>query len=227
MLTHVYKRAAAFARRVKAALGRRRRKVFAGLFLTMFAALAVAAVLRSPETIVVALAVMAVVVAAASLEAWASRRALRQAQSESTTLQRKLAGLESAQALLAVMLYEQTYASGNAQPELLPDKLVGTTVRGLLAEGSAVDAYAVATSKDRIRQLPLPTLRKLRNDLRRRGYLVKAAQVAAVAVRVGGNAGDKRERTMIEGEIAVLSGAFVPSVRPEERVFEPRAGRVL
>ncbi|MEV6970301.1 glycosyltransferase, partial [Hamadaea sp. NPDC051192] len=214
-------------RRVKSALARRRRKVFGGVLVLVLAAVATAAVVRSPITFAVALTAMAVLLAGVTLEMWLSRRALRQSQAESRALQSKLATLESAQALLAVMVYEQGRQTGTARPDLLPDKIIPSTVRGLLDRGQALEAHEVAVSKGRLRKLGLPVARRLRSELRRRGYLVKAREVAYACVRAGGNSADVRERAMIEGEIAVLSGALTPSVRPEDRSFESRPGRVL
>jgi hypothetical protein len=67
----------------------------------------------------------------------------------------------------------------------------------------------------------------LRDELRGRGYLVRALEVARACVELGGATPDVQAAGFIEGEIAVLSGELIPTVREPERDYEPAAGRIL
>jgi glycosyltransferase involved in cell wall biosynthesis len=68
-------------------------------------------------------------------------------------------------------------------------------------------------------------LRRLRRGLHRRGYLADAQAVAQRCAERGG-AEDSSALAHLRGEIAVLSGAFTPTVAPAEPVM-PVPGRIL
>jgi glycosyltransferase involved in cell wall biosynthesis len=104
---------------------------------------------------------------------------------------------------------------------------LGDDARSLLKRGRVLEAYALLADAGSLPDLDAPGLRRLRDELRRRGYLGKAREVARVCVDGGGQTQDTRELAQIEGEIAVFSGEFVPSVRPEDPGYASRPGRVL
>ncbi|MEV6971833.1 glycosyltransferase, partial [Hamadaea sp. NPDC051192] len=95
-----------------------------------------------------------------------------------------------------------------------------------LDDGRVLEIHRDLTAAGTLATLAPRTLRRLRNELRRRGYLVKAREVAQL-LGDAANAKDAKDLAVIEGEIAVLSGTLTLSTRPEDREYEARPGRVL
>lgn len=152
-------------------------------------------------------------------------------QPQATQLRGRIAELDTElrqmRSLLAVYLYEQSTSARAAANELLPAELVPTTVLGLLDRGDALDAHALAATTKSFTNLSVGTLRRLRSELQRRGYLTKALEVARAIEKLGGEERDLLVRRRIQGDIAVLSGRFTPAVRSEGPSSQSRPGRVL
>lgn len=146
-------------------------------------------------------------------------------------LDQRLDGLErrerDAHALLALAGLSRTAPGGVPLLTRASPQFVDSAVLGLLRSHHALDAYAVATGAGRLNRLRRGTLRLLRNELHKRGYLPRALDVAR-AIR--GDEGDDRDlvaRRKIQGEIAVLSGQAALTIRPEAPGYQPTPGRVL
>jgi glycosyltransferase involved in cell wall biosynthesis len=100
-------------------------------------------------------------------------------------------------------------------------------VPALLERGHVLDAYALAGGTRSLAALETGVLRQLRNELRLRGYLSWALQVARLVERAGGDRRDRRAGRRIAGEIAVLTGHCTPTVRAGAGPYRPTAGRIL
>jgi glycosyltransferase involved in cell wall biosynthesis len=109
----------------------------------------------------------------------------------------------------------------------LPPDMVPMAVSILLERGDILDAHTLATATGALTSLRTATLRHLRKELRSRGYLPRALEVARLIERTGGNERDVLARKRIAGDIAVLSGSFELTVRAQTEDFEPIPGRVL
>jgi len=192
--------------------GRRtlRRIAYAGLGLVLFAGLATLSWLVISVTLIAALFVLA----------WEVRglriRLAQQAQRSVTTRDRQ-AEQRRYQALLATELYDQSLALGRTYPaELAP-----LVVRNLVVRGDVLDAYRLAGRGDLTAIAP-HVLRRLRDNLQRRGYF---AWALAVAEHLRETPLDHQVRAVLRGEIVVTTGAYAPTIEPA--VVEGIAGRVL
>jgi len=101
------------------------------------------------------------------------------------------------------------------------------TARGLVGRGDVLDAHALLVVNNSLHRQDANTLRTLRGELKKRGYLGKSLEVARVLTALENDDRDLQMRRMIEGEIAVLSGDFTPTVQQERERFQPRENRVL
>ena len=135
-------------------------------------------------------------------------------------LRHDLATLETTVTSLVISLA----AGENPADFRLPTALIRTAVATLVERGDALEAYALASSHD-LGAIPVTTRRRLWQELHRRGYLRRATEVAESYPATSDDEHHRRRR--LAGEIAVLSGEFVPVVRAEADGYVPRPGRVL
>jgi glycosyltransferase involved in cell wall biosynthesis len=96
-------------------------------------------------------------------------------------------------------------------------------LRPLVGRGDVLDAFALAAHHDFAGATP-GALRRLRDNLHRRGYHDHAL---VVATRVLDTSDFRRVQALLRGEIAVTSGAFVPAVEPWAAGEPPTEGRIL
>jgi glycosyltransferase involved in cell wall biosynthesis len=125
------------------------------------------------------------------------------------------------QVRLATELYDQGRALGRPFPvELTPLVLLP-----LVSRGAVLDADDLG-HRVNLAEVPVHVLRRLRDNLQRRGYLDRALRVGTFCSAAGNDA-DHRVEAMLRGEIAVTSGAYTPSVPAGTVDGEPVPGRVL
>ena len=206
-------------KRLRTALYKRRRLVFGILGMTLLLALVSVVVTASWVALLATILVVIAILAGMLLEARRANRAHR-------SLEARVVELERYQSMFAILLYDQERASGHdAGP--LPASVAPAVGRALLDRGDVLDAHAVLTGAGALPALGKVPLRRLRDELRKRGYLDRALEVARIISDAPGEDRDLNARKLIQGEIAVLSGEFVPTVRPEAPGFQSRRGRVL
>ncbi|HZM82801.1 MAG TPA: hypothetical protein VFC19_44360, partial [Candidatus Limnocylindrales bacterium] len=90
----------------------------------------------------------------------------------------------------------------------------------LVKRGDVLEAFDLLAGTDAV---SVVTFRALRDGLSERGYLLRARSVAR---RLPGRR-DAWIQSLLEGEIAVLSGEFEPPVVAPPQGFTPEPGRVL
>lgn len=231
--------------RMRAAVLKRRRLILQTLSLLLAVAMAAMAVTGSRAALLAALILVIAILAGTVIEvrrlqisfrkqsggADARKRVHAGGTSSDTArlraLQTRVAELEHVQSLLFGLLYKHAVAPGKLSVRDLPAELVPAAARALLDRGDALDAHDLLVGTKSLYAMDKPGLRKLRNELRRRGYLTKALEVSHACVKLGGEAHDVSAHASIKGEIAVLSGDFVPSVSVEKEDFRPCPGRIL
>jgi len=105
-----------------------------------------------------------------------------------------------------------------------PERLVRRRAWALLDRGDALGAYALVTQAG-VGTVDAGTRRQLWYALEQQGYLGRALELAETCPVRG--ARDRWRRDRLRGHLAVLSGAFVPTVAPPADPYEPVPGRVL
>ena len=187
-----------------------RRIAYGGLGVVLMAGLATLSWLVIDMTVIAALFVLG----------WESRDLrirLRRQQERVTTAKQRLAEQRSLQTHLATELYDHSVLLGRE----FPAELGPLVLRNLVVRGDALDAYLLAARGDLAEVAP-HVLRRLRDNLQRRGYYDWALTVAE---RVTATEHDRRVLGILRGEIAVTSGMFTPAVPPADLAGRP--GRVL
>jgi glycosyltransferase involved in cell wall biosynthesis len=187
-----------------------RRIAYGGLGVLLMAGLATLSWLVIDMTVIAALFVLG----------WESRELrirLRRQQERVTTAKERLAEQRGLQTHLATELYDHSVLLGRQ----FPAELGPLVLRNLVARGDALDAYLLAARGDLAEVAP-HVLRRLRDNLQRRGYYDWALTVAE---RVTVTELDQRVLDILRGEIAVTSGVFTPAVAPADLDATP--GRVL
>jgi glycosyltransferase involved in cell wall biosynthesis len=129
--------------------------------------------------------------------------------------------------LLALTLADLSADPAKRAAPDLPDDLVPLAVSAMMERGDALDAHALAAATGTLAALPRAEIRTLREELRRRGYLNRALEVARRAEQVHAEDRDEHARRRLAGEIAVLSGSFTLTVRDEPGQYVPQPGRIL
>lgn len=114
----------------------------------------------------------------------------------------------------------ELYRTGDAESK--PAATRAVMARSLLSAGHALEAAQLVSDPAVLAALDRPTLRELRDSLRQRGYLRKARAISS-----GTSQRETLEESLLDGEIAVLSGAFVPSAPQAPPGFAPQPDRVL
>jgi glycosyltransferase involved in cell wall biosynthesis len=189
-----------------------RRVAYSGLGVVLVAGLATLSWLVIDITLISALFVLG----------WEVRglraRAAHQHERAAITRER-LAETRRLQALLATEVYDQSLRSGRE----FPPGLAPLVLRNLIVRGDVLDAYLLGLRGD-FAEVPAHVLRRLRDNLQRRGYYDWALTVAE---RVLDNDHDRRVHDLLRGEIAVTTGAFVPVVEAAELSGPAVENRVL
>ncbi len=189
-----------------------RRAAYAGLGVVLLAGLATLSWLVIDLTLILALIALGGEVR--GLRGRAARAEVRAA-----TTGERLAETRRVLSALAAEVHDQGRTLGREYPaELMP-----WVLRPLIGRGDVLDAFELAARHDFAGATP-GALRRLRDHLHRWGYHDHAL---AVAARVLDTATDHRVQAMLQGEIAVTSGAFVPPVEPWTAGKPPIDGRVL
>lgn len=114
----------------------------------------------------------------------------------------------------------------NSLPDL-DSALCPAVVDRLIDAGEMLTAFEVLRRNRSLGALAARSLRHLRRELRFRGYLRSAEEAARELVSRSSKPSDRRALERLQAEIAVLSGAHVPSGPPLEPITEPVMGRVL
>jgi glycosyltransferase involved in cell wall biosynthesis len=189
-----------------------RRAAYAGLGVILLAGLATLSRLIIDSTVITALFVL-------GWEVRGLRIRLHRQHDRHIVTRGRLTEQRRTQTHLATELYDQGRALGRP----FPVELGPLVVRNLVARGDALDAYAVAVAGDPA-EIPPHVLRRLRDNLQRRGYYERAL---AIAERVTETELDERVLGILRGEIAVTTGAFSPAVPAVPPAGTPVPGRVL
>jgi glycosyltransferase involved in cell wall biosynthesis len=189
-----------------------RRATYSGLGVILLAGLATLSWLVIDLTLILALLALGWEVRGLRLRAAG-------AETRVATLGERLAETRRVQSALAAEVYDQGVQLGRDYPAAL----MPWVLRPLIGRGDVLDAYRLAARHDFADATP-GGLRRLRDNLQRRGYYDHALTVAG---RVLDNADDRRVQAMLRGEIAVTSGTYVPAVEPWPPGEPPVEGRVL
>ncbi|MCA2215147.1 glycosyltransferase family 4 protein [Jidongwangia harbinensis] len=198
-----------------------RRAAYGMLGGVLAATLIAVAATRSWAALTAALAVLPAGLALVLVELRRVRAAVRRLLARAVATRERLAEHRRQQAALATELYDQSALLGRE----FPADLGPLVLRNLVGRGDALEAYRLTRRGD-LAAYPLWVVRRLRDHLQRRGYYRPAAELAEFCVAHGGTELDHRVRTTLRGEIAVLSGEFVPAV-PSGTPEAPVPGRVL
>lgn len=204
---------------IRALLARQRRLVLGGVSALLLIAVAVVPFVRSWISLYVALLFLVVLLAGTLWD-------LRRTKTNVGWLTTRLEKVEAAHAILIAAAYAPP-DGGSITDAVVPVEVRSDFLRGLIQRGDPLDAYAFATSTQSLRDLDLRTACRLRDALRTRGYLVRAADVAAVCCELEGTAANRRAKAMIDGDIKVFSQAFTPTIAAADPAFAAVPRRIL
>ncbi|HET6532502.1 MAG TPA: glycosyltransferase family 4 protein [Actinoplanes sp.] len=199
----------------------RRRAVYAVLGCILAAALGAAAATRSWIALTVELGLVLALLAVVLYDLRAIRGVLNRLPEKVTTIRERVSEQRRFQAVLATELYDQCKVLGRP----FPAGLGPLVLRNLIARGDVLEAFEL-TRGDDLTTYPLFAVRRLRDNLVRRGYYRHARQIAEFCAGAGGTNLDHKVVADLRGELAVLTGAFRPTV-PPQATGEPVPGRVL
>jgi glycosyltransferase involved in cell wall biosynthesis len=189
-----------------------RRIAYAGLGVVLITGLAIVSWLVIDIALIAVLFVL-------GWEARDLRIKLGRQQERVSTASQRLTEQSQLQGQLATELYDHSVLLDRE----FPAELGPLVLRSLIARGDALDAYLLAGRGD-LAGVPPYLLRRLRDNLQRRGYYDWALTVAE---RVTGTELDQRVLGTLRGEIAVTTGAFTPAVAHAALDGPPVPGRVL
>ncbi len=167
----IRKRASKAARAMTRLVNNRRRKVFGALGATLALALVGVLLTRSWVALLCAVVVLGAIHTFTLLE-------LRRSQLAQRSLEAQLAKLERSQSLLALALYDKGRTRAPADGQRLPAVFAHGVGKVLLDRGDVLEAFALLSDAGLLGSLDRGVLRRLRNELRRRGYLARALEVA-------------------------------------------------
>jgi glycosyltransferase involved in cell wall biosynthesis len=187
------------------------------------AATSVAAIYGGPMGAVTAACGVAVVALGLGLELRSARHSQAMLRQDVRRLRATISSLETTINELALSLW-----SGHGRSALrLPEPRTQATARALLARGHALAAYDLCAQHG-LDSIAADTRGTLSYELRRRGYYRKALEVAdAGPTNSPGNSSRGQRLAALRGEIAVLSGGFVPVVTGGSGGYSPQPGRLL
>ena len=198
-----------------------RRTAYGALGCVLVVALAAAVATRSWVATTVGIALITGTLLLVLRELRALRLRMHKLPERVATARERLTEQRTTQIRLAVELYDQSRALDRP----FPVDLVPLVLRPLVARGDVLEADDLGRRID-LAEIPVHVLRRLRDNLQRRGYLDRALRVGEFCTAAGGDA-DRRVEAMLRGEIAVASGAYTPVVEPRALDGGPVPGRVL
>ena len=198
-----------------------RRTAYGALGCVLVVALAAAVATRSWVATTVGIALITATLLVVLWELRSLQLRLHKLPERLTGARERISEQHALQVHLATTLYDQGRALGTA----IPVDLVPLVLRPLIARGDILEADDLGRRID-LSVVPVHILRRLRDNLQRRGYLDRALRVSGFCSAAGGEA-DHRVEAMLRGEIAVASGAYTPSVEPATLDGAPVPGRVL
>ncbi len=198
-----------------------RRTAYGALGCVLVVALAAAVATRSWVATTVGIALITATLLVVLWELRSVRLRLHKLPERLVSARERITEQHHVQIRLATELYDQ----GRALGRVFPVELVPLVLRPLVARGDILEADDLGRRID-LAEVPVHVLRRLRDNLQRRGYQDRALRVAEFCT-AGGNEADRKVEQMLRGEIAVTTGAFTPSVPPGSLDGAPVPGRVL
>ena len=199
-----------------------RRVVYGVLGGVLAVALGAAATTRSWMALTAEFVLVLTVLAAVLYDVRTIRGILSRLPEKAIKVRERLSEQRRYQVIMATDLYDQCKLAGRP----FPGGLGPLVIRNLIARGDALEAFEMCRYDD-LRPYPLFAVRRLRDHLRRRGYYQHALEVARFCAEAGGTEEDHRVLADLNGELAVLSGEFTPTVPPQDLGGEPVEGRIL
>jgi glycosyltransferase involved in cell wall biosynthesis len=199
----------------------RRRAVYAALGFVLAAALGAAAATRSWAALTLELALVLALLAVVLYDLRVIRNVLNRLPEKAVKVRERLSEQRRFQAILATEMYDQCRLAGRP----FPDGLGPLVLRNLIARGDVLQAWEM-TRGDDLTTYPMFAVRRLRDHLIRRGYYAHALEIAEFCAAEGGTDLDHKVVANLRGELAVLTGAFVPTV-PPQAIGAPVPGRIL
>ncbi len=198
-----------------------RRTAHGALGCVLVVALAAAVATRSPVATTAGIALLTGALLVVLWELRSVRIRLHRLPERLAGARERISEQHAVQVHLATTLYDQGRALGRP----IGVDLIPLVLRPLIARGDVLEADDLGRRID-LSAVPVPVLRRLRDNLQRRGYLDRALRVSGFCSAAGGEA-DHRVEAVLRGEIAVASGAYTPSVPPGSLDGAPVPGRVL
>ena len=198
-----------------------RRTAYGVLGCVLVVALAAAVAARSWVATTIGIALITATLLVVLWELRSLRLRLHKLPDRLTAARERISEQHAVQVRLATELYDQGAALGRP----FPVDLAPLVLRPLISRGDILAADDLGRRAG-LAEVPVHVLRRLRDNLQRRGYLDRALRVAGFCSTAGGDA-DRTVEAMLRGEIAVGSGAYTPSVPPATLDGPPVPGRVL
>ena len=199
-----------------------RRAVYGLLGAVLAIALAAAAATRSWMALTAELVLVLFLLIVVLYDLRLIRAVLSRLPEKALQARERMAEQRRLQSIMATELYEQCKLLGRP----FPAGLGPLVLRNLITQGHVLEAYRMCQADD-LTAYPLFAVRRLRDNLQRRGYFAHAVEIARFCATAGGTELDHRVLAHLCGEMAVLSGEFVPTVPPQTLAGEPVQGRVL
>lgn len=198
-----------------------RRTAYGVLGCVLVVALAAAVATRSWAATTAGIALLTAALLIVLRELRSVRLRLHKLPERLAAARERLAEQNHVQVRLATELYDQGRALGRP----FPAELAPLVLRPLVSRGDILDADDLGRRAN-LAEVPVHVLRRLRDNLQRRGYLDRAVRVGAFCSAAGNDA-DRGAEAMLRGEIAVAAGEYTPSVPAGTLDGGPVAGRVL
>ena len=205
----------AIARRVQ------RRAIYGALGCVLAAALGAAAATRSWLALTAELALVLILLAVVLYDLRQIRGVLGKLPERALRVRERISEHRRFQAVLATDLYDQCKITGRPFPEGLGPLVL----RNLIARGDVLEAWELTRGDDLV-TYPIFAVRRLRDNLVRRGYYSHALEIAEFCAAEGGTDLDNKVVANLRGELAVLTGTFVPAV-PAQAIGPAVPGRIL
>lgn len=210
------------ARAIRTARRVPRRAVYGVLGGVLAIALGAAAATRSWVALTTELLLVLLLLAAVLYDLRQIRNVLSRLPQKALRTRERLIEHRRFQAIMATEIYDQCKVIGRP----FPAGLGPLVLRTLIGRGDVLEAFRMCRSDD-LSTYPMFAVRRLRDNLQRRGYFQHAIEIARFCATEGGTDSDRRVLAMLSGETALLSGEFVPTVPPQDLGGQPVDGRIL
>src|SRR5919107_6207497 len=198
-----------------------RRTAYGALGCVLVVALAAAVATRSWVATTVGIGLISTTMLVVLWELRSIRNRLHRMPERLATARERLTEQKHVQARLAIELYDQ----GKALGRTFPADLIPLVIRPLIARGDVLEADDLGRRAN-LTEVPAHVLRRLRDNLQRRGYCDRALRVGEFCLAEGNDA-DRKVVEMLRAEIAVVTGTFTPLVPAQILDGPPVPGRVL